>query len=78
MAEKQWKIIKVRFCDHVDCEVDLEVEEVYPSEMMPDQPPRIRAHRCSRGVECSLFDKVACQWAGSNPVYDPFDGKEQS
>ncbi len=72
MAETQWKTIKVRFCDHVDCEVDLEVEEVLPAEFLPDQPARVRAHRCSRGISCNQFDKVACNWSGSNPAFDPF------
>ena len=64
--------MKVRFCDHAECEVALEVQVVYPSEILPDQPPRIIAHRCSQGVACNLNDKPSCVWAGTNPEYDPF------
>ena len=47
MAQKSWEVIKVRYCQHVSQEVGLEAEAVYPSEIMPDQPPRLVAHRCS-------------------------------
>ncbi len=72
MSYKSWHTMKVRFCDHVECEVALEVQVVYPSEILPDQPPRIIAHRCSQGVACNLVDKPSCVWAGTNPDYDPF------
>ena len=76
MAEKQWKTIKVRFCDHAECEVELEVEELLPEEFLPDQPPRLRAHRCSGGLMCSQIEKIACRWSGSNPSLDPFTETE--
>lgn len=76
MAEKKWEMIKIRYCNHVGCEVGLEAELIYPPEYMPDQPPRVSAHRCSRGKDCMLMEQASCVWAGSNPAYDPFEGKE--
>jgi hypothetical protein len=75
MAVKTWKVVKVRYCDHTNDEVSLDAEVVYPAEWLPDQPPRIGAHRCSRAVECSLFNQPVCIWAGTNPNYDPFSEK---
>jgi hypothetical protein len=72
MAEKQWVKMKVRYCDHAECEVALESEQVLPAEHLPEQPARIIAHRCSRGVECSLLKDPTCVWAGTNPGFDPF------
>lgn len=72
MAEKMWKDIKTIRCSHVGCDVELEVEEIYPAEFYPDQSPRLGAHRCSHGIQCSLDDSHTCLWAGTNPGYDPF------
>ncbi|HEY9075242.1 MAG TPA: hypothetical protein VIO61_01775 [Anaerolineaceae bacterium] len=75
MAVKRWEKQKCQHCDHVDDEVTLEAEVVYPADMMPDQEPRVLAHRCSRALECNLFCQSTCIWAGTNPVVDPFQGK---
>ena len=72
MAEKTWETIKIQYCHHVDSEVGLEAEVIYPAEWLPDQEPRIVAHRCSHAFACSLDPRPACVWAGSNPAYDPF------
>ena len=72
MATKSWQTLKVSYCHHVGAEVDLQAELVYPAEWLPDQPPRILVHRCSRGVACNLEGKPACIWAGTNPMIDPF------
>jgi hypothetical protein len=72
MAVKTWEIIKVKYCKQVDSEVSLEVQLVYPDDIMPDQPPRVLAHRCSQGINCNLVDRPICIWAGTNPSYDPF------
>jgi hypothetical protein len=48
---------------------------IYPDEHLPDQKPRIVAHRCSRGAECGLMSEAACVWAGTNPDVDPFAEK---
>jgi hypothetical protein len=74
MAEKVWEPIKIHYCDHAGCQVALEGELVYPVEILSDQPPRLLAHRCSHGVECSQLKQAACVWAGTNPNYDPFAG----
>lgn len=72
MVQKYWERIKRQYCQHVRAEVYLEAEAVYPSEHLPDQPPHLRAHRCSRGLECNQENKPACIWAGTNPNIDPF------
>ena len=73
MAVKVWQTIKVQYCRHAGKEIALEAEVLYPEEHLPDQGPRVVAHRCSRGVECSLMAEPACVWAGTNPNYDPFE-----
>jgi hypothetical protein len=75
MTRKIWQTIKVQHCRHAGGEVALEALVVYPSEHLPDHGARIEAHRCSRGVECSLLSEPACVWAGTNPSYDPFAEK---
>lgn len=72
MAEKRWETIQVTFCDHAGCEVSLEAEFVYPAEFMPDQPPKLISKRCSRGLECNMWNKMTCIWAGTNLLHDPF------
>lgn len=72
MSVKVWQPIKVIFCQHVGAEVALEAELIYPSEWLPEQQPRVHAHRCSSGLECNLDGRPGCVWAGTNPVIDPF------
>jgi hypothetical protein len=72
MAVKTWQTIKIKYCHHAGVEVGLEAEIVYPSEWLPDQAPRIQAHRCSHGLACNLDGRPSCIWAGTNPAYDPF------
>jgi len=72
MAVKTWEAVKIRFCEHAGAEVALEAEMVYPIDILSDQPARLLAHRCSRGVECSQNSQPSCVWAGTNPDYDPF------
>jgi hypothetical protein len=72
MAVRIWQPIKFCYCQHVGSEVALEAELVYPAEWLPEQAPRVRAHRCSRGVECNLDERPSCVWAGTNPLIDPF------
>jgi hypothetical protein len=71
MAEKTWQVQKIKYCEHVGHEVALENEVVYPAEQLPEQPPRILAHRCSNAIECNLTDKTACVLCGTNPDLDP-------
>ncbi len=72
MSERVWEISKTCICEHLNRKVALETEVVYPGEHLPDQPPRVLAHRCSRGILCNQTSKPACVWAGTNPGYDPF------
>jgi hypothetical protein len=72
MAEKSWQVIKVRYCHHANQEVNLEAEMIYPAEFLPDQQPRVNAHRCSHAFACNLDGRASCVWAGTNPTFDPF------
>jgi len=72
LAETGWQVVKVRYCHHVNKEVGLEAEVVFPAEFLPDQAPRVIAHRCSHAVACNLDGRPSCVWAGTNPAYDPF------
>lgn len=72
MTVKSWQVLKVHYCDHVKKEVAFEVQVVLPPEWLPEQPPRVLAHRCSNGLECNLDGRPSCVWAGTNPVIDPF------
>jgi hypothetical protein len=53
-------------------EVVLEVQRVYGADILPDQPPRLLARRCSQGLACNMMERPACKWAGTLPGYDPF------
>jgi hypothetical protein len=72
MAEKKWEVVKVLYCHHVNQEVGLEAQVIYPSDLLPDQPPQIVAHRCSKALGCNLDGRSSCVWAGTNPAFDPF------
>lgn len=72
MAIRVWKPIKSCFCHHINQDVSLEAEVVFPAEWLPDQSPRILAHRCSLGLECNQDDRASCVWSGTNPAVDPF------
>jgi hypothetical protein len=71
MSQKQWYVTKVRYCERVGHEIAFETEVVVPSELLPEQPPRIIAHRCSNSIECNGVDKPGCVWAATNPNYHP-------
>ena len=72
MAVKVWQPIKIAYCQHVGAEVALEAELIYPAEWLPEQQPRVHAHRCSCGIDCNLDGRPSCVWAGTNPLIDPF------
>jgi len=71
MAWRGWEPVKSEFCERVGESVYLEAERVYAAELLPDQPPRVLAHRCSLGLDCNQFDKPTCRWAGTLPGFDP-------
>lgn len=71
MANKEWEAVQFCFCEHVNQQVALEAEILYPIDFLPDSP-RILAHRCSLGTQCNQMEQAACKWAGTNPDFDPF------
>ena len=77
MAEKTWQVIKVSYCHHVEKDVGFEAQVVYPANFLPDQPPRVVAHRCSEAFNCGQDGRPSCVWAGTNPLYDPFKEKRE-
>ncbi len=72
MSTKSWEVIKTSYCHHIGQQVALQAELAYPAEWLPDQAPRVLAHRCSQALGCNLDGRPSCLWAGTNPVIDPF------
>jgi hypothetical protein len=72
MAEETWVTEKLRYCEHAGCEVALEADSVFPADHLPDQPARVRIHRCSHSDACCDDERPACVWNGTNPNFDPF------
>ena len=73
MVQKYWEVVKTHYCERVGCKVALEAEAISPPEHLPDQPPRLRTHRCSHGVLCNPNNLSSCLWSGTNPDFDPFE-----
>jgi len=71
MADRIWETSKLCYCERVMGQVGLEVEMIYPIDFLPD-PPRLRSHRCSHGLECNNKSEATCIWSGTNPDYDPY------
>ena len=71
MALRTWQIEKIRYCEHAGHEIALETEVVFPSEYLPEQAPRVLAHRCSNALACNMADKPACALCGTNPDINP-------
>lgn len=71
MVLRTWIIETIKYCEHAGHEIALETEVVYPAEHLPEQAPRVLAHRCSGGMECNLIDKPACKLCGTNPDLNP-------
>ena len=71
MTEKKWLVEKVHYCEHVGQEVKVEVQVVYPAENLPDQPPHVIAHRCSKALDCNQMDKQVCVYCFTNPDVKP-------
>lgn len=72
MVHRTWQTIKVRYCEHASSEVEMEAELLFPADHLPDQGPRVIAHRCSHAIACNLDNRASCVWAGTNPTFDPF------
>jgi len=71
MTQKTWLVEKIKYCEHVGHEIELEAEVVYPAEHLPEQAPRVLAHRCSNALECNMMEKPACLYCGTNPNQNP-------
>ncbi len=71
MAFRTWQVDKIKYCEIAGCEVALEDDVVYPAEQLPDQPPRVLAHRCSNAMICGQMDSPVCIWCGTNPDRQP-------
>ncbi len=71
MAHQTWKVEKIKYCELAGREVTLEDEVIYPAESLPDQPARIKAHRCSYANICNRMDIPGCIWSGKNPDRQP-------
>jgi hypothetical protein len=71
MTEKIWKVEKVKRCEHVGREIQIQNEVVYPADHLPDQPPRVIARRCSNAIECNMVEQASCVLCGTNPDVDP-------
>jgi hypothetical protein len=72
MERVMWMPIRRMFCEKAGAAAALEVRLVYPAELLPDQPPRVVAHRCSLGLQCNQMESPTCCWAGTLPGFDPF------
>lgn len=51
------------YCSHANCDVVLKSTYIFPSDIMPETPPRINQRSCSHYFTCSLQDKSACVYA---------------
>lgn len=67
MAQKKWQIRKTIHCEYAGRDVVFETQIIIPSESLPDQPPRVIAHRCSNAIECNKIEKMTCALCGTNP-----------
>ncbi|MCB0117711.1 MAG: hypothetical protein H6634_09490 [Anaerolineales bacterium] len=73
MAKKVWQVEKTKYCEHVQEDIDIETEVVYPADFLPEQAPRILARRCSKALECNSMEHPACSLCGTNPDLDPVE-----
>ena len=71
MAQVEWQVQKICYCERIGEEIVLETKVVFPSEQLPDQPPRVLARRCSNETMCNQFDRMMCVLCGTNPDYRP-------
>ena len=56
MSLRTWQVEKIKYCENVGHEIALETEVVHPAEHLPEQAPRVLAHRCSNALECNMMD----------------------
>lgn len=68
MAWESWRTVKRGRCDFIDEEVAFEWRLVFAAAMLPDQPPRVLAYRCTGAESCERFDQPACPWVSLSPA----------
>ena len=72
MAVVRWQVLRTQRCPHIGVPVRLEARVVYPARWLPEQPPRVTAHRCSHAEQCRTSFRPGCRWSGGEPLHDPF------
>lgn len=72
MNRVAWEPLRIICCDRVGEDVTLQLKVVYPLDILPDQPPRVLARRCSKGEDCNQPNHPACLWSGKLSGYEPF------
>lgn len=73
MTTIAWVVVDTIRCERVGQDADLLEEREYFEDRLTDvgRPYRVRARKCSFGLECNLAEH-RCQWSYINPNYDPF------
>lgn len=71
MATMLWETTDARVCERIGRVVRLEVLHVYPDDRLPDQPPQVRARRCSEALLCNTLERPTCAWSGTLPGHNP-------
>ena len=67
MAWETWRTVKRAQCEFVNEEVALESKLVHAADLLPDQPPRVMAYRCSSAENCDRFGHPACPLGSHTP-----------
>jgi hypothetical protein len=62
MAWESWRAGKQTHCEVMDEKVTLQSRLAFAADNLPDQPPRVLAHRCSSAENCDHFDQNKCPW----------------
>ena len=62
MAWESWRTVKQTRCEIMDEEITLHSRLAFAADNLPDQPPRVLAHRCSSAEHCDHFDQPKCPW----------------
>lgn len=68
MAWETWRTIQQTRCIFLQGKVCLEARVLYPADIMPDQPPRVLAFRCSSVQDCDRFNQADCPWGILTPT----------
>jgi hypothetical protein len=69
MAWETWRTVKETRCKFLQDQVRLEARLLYAADILPDQPPRVLAYRCSDGQDCDRFNQADCPWGILTPTH---------